>query len=347
VGLSTVATVTPSTLAATAPAKATPTGGGAGRIAFVAHHDDKFQIYTIQPDGTGLFHLADMDTAPWQLQWSPDGTHLALRIIGGDIYVMKADGSNLIRLVHTEGAGFFSWSSDSKRIAYDSYVNAGSVFRNLQIYAVNVDGTGLIQITQGPDSHGHPAWSPDGRRIAFQFTKDPFIGNYEIHLINADGSGEVSIANGFANSQDVLWSPDATQLLIASGNPVQVYVMNADGARRKQLTNTSGNNLQAGWSPDGKWIVYASNVDGTSRIYVINADGSKPKKLTNDPDTADGFASWSPDGQWITFTSTRIRPNDNCCTSCCINVYLVKPDGTGQRRLTNEIEPTWQTTWQP
>lgn len=327
------------------PIKPTPIGGGTGRIAFAVF--SKNQIYTAKADGTGLIHVADLLEEPLQLQWASDGTHLAVLGINGDIYVMRADGSNLIHLAKTEGVGFFSWSPDSKKLAYDSY--AGSNFlSDLQIYTVNVDGTELTQLTRGSGNHGHPAWAPDGRQIAFQFTTDPVKGGYEIHLINVDGSREISIARGFTYSQDILWSPDGSHLLIASGNPVQIYVISVDGLQRKQLTTTPDSKIQPSWSPDGRLILYtAFGRDGGSKVYVMNADGTNQKQLTNDPGVGDGFAEWSPDSQWITYTSTRIEPEANCCTNCCVTVYIMKADGSERRRLTNEIESTWQATWQP
>ncbi len=325
--------------------KPTPIGGGTGRIAFATFGKNKINISNV--DGTGLSHLADV-AEPAQLHWSPDAKHLAARSVPGEIYVMQADGSNLIRLAETKGAGFLSWSPDSKAIAYDSH-SGQSFMRDLQIYTVNIDGTELIQLTSGPGNHEHPAWSPDGRQIAFQFTKDPFVGDYEIHLVNTDGSEEFSIATGFANSQDILWSPDGRQLLVASGIPVQIYVRNADGSQLVQLTNTQEHNLQPSWSPDGRQILYTGFYkDSGSRIHVMNADGSDQRSFANDPEVGDGYAEWSPDGRWITYASTRVRPDTNCCTGCCVTVYIMKADGSGRRKLTDEIEePIWRTAWQP
>lgn len=342
-GLSTSSTTSPSTSTAANPIKPTLVGGGTGRIALAVF--GKNQIYTCNMQGTELVHLAGMDDSPWQLEWAPNGTYLLLHSTGGNIDVTKADGSGRIRLVETKGVSFASWSPDSTRIAYSSY--AGSLLDDLHVYVVNVDGTRRAQLTRGRGTHIHPAWSPDGTRIAFQFTDDPIKIEYAIHLVNVDGSGKTSIAEGFENIQDLTWSPDSTMILISAGDPLQIHVLSADGSQHKQLTNTSGYNSQARWSSDSKRIVYVSNADGTGKIYAINADGSGQKKLTNDPDTSDGYVEWSPDGQWITYTSTRINPAANCCTSCCVNVYVMKSDGSGQRKLTSEIDSTWMATWQP
>lgn len=84
-----------------------------------------------------------------------------------------------------------------------------------------------------------------------------------------------------------------------------------------------------------------------STYLLTEADGTGQKQLTYDPDVGDGFAEWSPDGQWITYTSTRINSETNCCANCCVTVYMMKSDGSGQRKLTSEIDSTWMATWQP
>lgn len=129
---------------------------------------------------------------------------------------------------------------------------------------------------------------------------------------------------------------------------MQIYVMSADGSQRKQLTTTPDSKIQPSWSPDGRQILYTSFGGGSSsKVYVMNADGTGQRQLTYNPDAGDGFAEWSPDGQWITYTSTRINSETNCCTNCCVTVYMMRSDGSGQRKLTNEIESTWRATWQP
>lgn len=188
-GLSTTPVVTPSASTTTTLAKPTPIGG-TGRIAFATHHDDKYQIYTIKSDGTGLIHVTDTLTEPQSLQWSHDGKHLAFRLIRfeSEIYVVNADGSNLIHLTGETGFDYdFAWSPDDSQIVYDS---RDPVISDASIYTIHPDATELVQLTNHFGSYESPVWSPDGKRIAFVYKKDSVFGPFEIHVMNAMAQGK-------------------------------------------------------------------------------------------------------------------------------------------------------------
>jgi TolB protein len=99
---------------------------------------------------------------------------------------MAADGSNPLRL--TVDGITPAWSPDGSKIAFASYRTG-----NLEIYAMNADGTGVIRLTNDPADDLYPAWSPDGSRIAFTSFRS---GVGSIHLMRPDGSGVVVLASG-------------------------------------------------------------------------------------------------------------------------------------------------------
>ncbi|MCD6291570.1 MAG: PD40 domain-containing protein [Anaerolineae bacterium] len=185
---------------------------------------------------------------------------------------------------------------------------------DFDIWVMNDDGTDQRQLT---DAHGRdiePAWSPDGRKIAFASARDD-PENLQLYIMNADGSDQHPLLPFEASDNwSPAWSPDGQKIAYQSNrdHSFEIYVVNADGTGRTRLTGTgaqadgqpSPNNSMPSWSPDGKRIAFVSDRDGNHEIYVMNADGSDQRRLTNHP-ADDVRPRWSPDGQYILFESDR------------------------------------------
>ena len=94
-----------------------------------------------------------------------------------------------------------------------------------------------------------PAWSPDGRRIAFSRSDD----STALYVMNVDGTREHAIVRMDASQYDPDWSPDGTRIAFAGygGENLDIYVANADGTGVLRLTSSGGYDGDPDWSPDG------------------------------------------------------------------------------------------------
>jgi TolB protein len=250
--------------------------------------DDGFgAVYVANADGSRRRLLSRNGHAP---SWSPDGRQIALASNG--IWVMNADGSEHRRLTRRNGSdgragvsgdrrGGLFWSPDGRKLAFLSDAGCGQGCHHL--YVVNADGSDLQDLTPrvggGPGRGGvDPAWSPDGRRIAYVRLDSPGV-----YIVDPDGRGRRRLTRGSTWRYTApAWSPDGRKLAYGTdrtGN-FEVEVVNADGTGRGNLTRNPAYDGDPVWSPDGRMIAFVSNRDGRYAIYVMNPDGSGQRKLT-------------------------------------------------------------------
>ncbi|MDM4768409.1 DPP IV N-terminal domain-containing protein [Pelomonas sp. SE-A7] len=139
-------------------------------------------------------------------------------------------------------------------------------------------------------------------------------------------------------------APPAADLLFSStrDGPAALYLLKAGQAEPEKLASGPGN--WPGWAPDGRRIVFQSRRTGNLDIYTLDLAGGEPRQLTNDVEP-DYLPEWSPDGTEIVFTSWRKEAGE---TERAAHLYLMKPDGSGQRRLPiASLKTSAGASWSP
>jgi Tol biopolymer transport system component len=298
-------------------------------------------IWAMRSDGSNLRRVTAQigDTRP---AWSPDRTRIAFHRHNAegtdvDIYVVDADGTNVRDVTNRAGLDDLepAWSPDGQWIAFHAAGHSLLPMNTLpasdfELWAIHPDGTGLRNVSLRPPELGEvgdsaawdvkPAWSPDGRSIAFESYRGAVNSdtlNSEIWVMpfsaTATAVDAVQLTDTPTSSEWFpSWSPDGTRIAFMRephGGDFEIWVLSLDTAGHSvaetQLTVNTKHDMVPLWSPDGRRILFLSDrsdggvdagfrgagwnthelgsdqlADDTWDLYVMNADGSCPTRLT-------------------------------------------------------------------
>ncbi len=278
-----------------------------GRIAFSsdrvtpgpAGSAGKFDIFSMNADGTDQRRLTASPAGDRQPDWSPDGTAIAYTIdkpgspINFEVARMTAAGTGHRQLTTTptnEASSQPAWSPDGRAILYrrSGPAGVGSIWQ-----------MGLLGAAPGlrfapPNVPLYPSWSPDSSRVLFTAIVSP-TGDTDraIFTMNADGSGLLKLFDvAGAYDSAPAWSPGQGERIafesnadVDGGNPerdMEVWTMAADGTDRVQITHNATHDEGPAWSPDGMLLAYTSGPDNhRGDIHVMTPAGRQLRTLTS------------------------------------------------------------------
>lgn len=311
-------TPAPTEISTIAPTLApTPTGGGVGEIAFVSMRTGLPQIYVMDTFGKILRQLTNETQGACQPDWSPDGKQI--------VYVSPCK---------------------EKR--------SDNAYQGASLYIIDADGANKRSLPASLGGDFEPAWSPEGKRIAFTSLRD---GYYEIYMINLETNQTTRLtkAQGIAGAiyaRMPAWSPFGSQI---------VYVLKRQGLSQIWVTTDGDANLpkpneqlvKSGntftdflpeWTRDGQYIVFSqTNLEASAPAWPmsIRYEERASKQAVRLPfeDLPVVDVSFSPDGQWMVYESWPDITNHD--------IYIASVTGASRQRLTTDPSYDFDPVWRP
>lgn len=253
-----------------------------------------------------------------------------------EIYLRAPDGAVIQLTENRHDDHDPVWSPNGRRIAFVSNRDGDQ-----EIFTMNPDGGRVRQLTRnttdpdgGPAIDAEPAWSPNGRRIAFTSTRDG--GEAEIYVMTSAGTRQTRLTttDPWVMDHGPDWSPNGREIAFSSNRVsyenTEIYRMRPDGTGVRRVTRTVDgvdDNAPA-WSPNGRQIAFTSNRSGTHDLYVMRRSGHGLRLVSGDPTLDDVFPRWTADGQELVFWTF---PDASGTPSA--DVWAVAVDGGGRQRL--------------
>jgi TolB protein len=250
-------------------------------------------IYVIEPDGSGTTRLtATPNLNEFGPAWSPAGGQIAFwrtpaPFGTGSLWVMSGDGTSRRALTTDIDARDPAWNPAGTRLVYDRASN--------DLFTLRVsDGQDRQQLTSGPPFDFEPAWSPNGRQVAF--TRGTATGDPgDIYVLTLSGHIVTRLTHAAAYDHQAAWAPGGHRLVFERdfADRSGIFTIKPDGTDLRRLTAGQQFDVGPAFSPDAQLIAFGSDRGGVlGDLWVMDSNGTNQRQLTSA-----GFSEAFPDWQ--------------------------------------------------
>lgn len=249
---------------------------------------DNLVVGSAQPNGQGGYQIT------FYLLDAAQGRSIAsFQVNAGRNHLRDAAHTvaNLIYQKFIGKKGYFL-----SRISYVTVTQHGNQ-RQFRLVVSDYDGSHPTTVYSSKDPVMSPAWSPNGKRLAY-VAFNVYKGVSSLRVQDLSSGNVRTIASGSGVNSAPAWSPDGSRIAFtkSSNGNSDIFVYNLNTGQKRQLTRGSSINTEPSWSPDGSKIAFTSDRGGQPQIYEMSTSGGQVQRLTYDG-KSNQRPNFSPDGK--------------------------------------------------